>query len=128
MLIFILITLLFLSAGACVLRLFFAMIQDGGALDVLFGWQKMLSRLYGSQSKFKNLLGKALGDCRQCTAFWFMPFWFLCYYAFCKLVLGYWVTDSLEKWYAIGIVNYIWLAVFWSIGGVSGFYFNNKVK
>lgn len=63
------------------LRLFFIMIAEGGALDVVFGWQDMLGRLYGG-NKFQKLLGKALGDCKQCTSFWMAVPWFFTYWSF----------------------------------------------
>lgn len=96
------------------------MIQPGGALDIVFGWQRMLEDLYGSDKRWKNLLGKALGDCQQCTSFWFMPLWYLCYYAFCKIVVNVWVTDGIDAWWKIAFVNWLWMTVFWSIGAVFG--------
>lgn len=120
---FIIISLLFLIAGNAMLKIFFEMIQSGGALDIVFGWQKMLERLYGSTKKWKQLLGKALGDCERCTAFWFMPFWFICYYAFSNLVLHRWITTGLDAIWAICLINWIWLSLFWSIGAQWGLLF-----
>lgn len=115
MLTFLLYTVVFWFAGGCILWLFNLMIQPDGALDVVFGWQKMLAKLYNG-SKWQQLLGKALGDCPQCTAFWFMPFWYGVYVLFMNVVIGYWITTSIGG-------NIVWYIVFHAIGAVAGFVF-----
>jgi hypothetical protein len=120
---FILYTICFWFAGACVLKYFFFMIQPEGALDLVFGWQNMLKKLYNG-NKASQLLGKALGDCQMCTSFWFMPAWYGCYYLFCHWVLHHWVTDTIDTagwyWTKVSLVNVIWYYVFHSIGAFTG--------
>lgn len=120
MLTFLLYTLIMWLAGNCILYLFMQMIQPEGALDVVFGWQKMLAKLYESPSKGKQLLGKALGDCQMCTAFWFMPVWFCLYWLLSRLVIHYFITDEVQ---AIGwkvVVFFVWYMVFHAVGAMSG--------
>lgn len=118
---FLLYTAIFMVAGLCILSTFYAMQAEGGALDVVFGWQKMLNRLYNG-NKAQQLLGKALGDCQQCTSFWFMFLWFFAYWGFCRLVLGWYITDVAGWWLWKGIIGFIWYSVFHSIGAVSGLF------
>lgn len=120
LILFLLFTLMFLVAGICILRIFMDMIQPGAALDIVFNWQKMLSRLYGG-NKRQQLLGKALGDCAQCTSFWFMPLWFLCYYITCQLVLNFWVSDVVDTFFGGVFISWVWYAVFHSLGAFFGF-------
>jgi len=132
MLIYLILTLLFLIGGACMLWWFFAMIQRGGALDIVFGWQDMLERLYNG-TKAQQLLGNALGDCKKCTSFWFMPVWFCCYYLICKFVFHGWITDLIvidnicAYSAVVCIVNIVWYAIFHSIGGMIGLLYLNKL-
>lgn len=119
---FLIVTVLFWLAGSCILKLFFFMIQQGGALDVVFGWQRMLNRLFNGNRR-QQLLGKALGDCQMCTSFWFMPFWFICYYFFCKVVMHHWVTDSVSGsfyWPKVIGINILWYWLFHAIGAMVG--------
>jgi len=125
MLAFILATVLFLIAGNGILKIFFDMIQPEGALDIFFGWQKMLAKLYKSENKFAHLLEKALGGCEQCTAFWFMPVWFFMYYAVMKLSFHSWITDFITisgfwQYVAIAFVNWAWYCMFHTIGAMGG--------
>lgn len=117
MLIFLLLTIISWFAGNCVLLLFFQMIQPGEALDIVFKWQKMLERLYGG-SAAQRLLGKALGDCQKCFAFWFMPLWFAVYYGLSKLLTGSWITDFSPK-YDFWVVL-IWYCIYHSTGAITG--------
>lgn len=120
MLTFIFVTIAFVVAGLCWLRLFAIMIAPGQILDMLFGWQAMLERLYSSPKRWKNLLCKALGDCEVCTAYWFQPIWFLAYYGFCRLALHYFITDEVSSWYGKVFVGLLWYLVFHGIGAVAG--------
>lgn len=126
MLIYLIVTILFWAAGACMLKWFMLMIEQGGALDVVFGWQKMLHRLYNG-TPAQELLGKALGDCIKCTSFWFMPIWFACYYIVSKYAFHHWITDTVHNWICIGIINMIWYCLFHGIGGMIGFYAVTKL-
>lgn len=140
LLIFILITILFLLAENALLRIFYAMIQEDGPIDVLWkfltgkSYQDMLKDLYGSQKKWKNNLGKALGDCEMCVAYWFVPMWFFCYYLICRLVVHYWITDAITienkvgYWVAVVFVNIIWYAAVHGIGALAGWISLMKYK
>ncbi len=102
------------------LKIFYVAIQEGQMLDLLFGWQKMLAKLYGSNKPWKNLLGKALGDCEMCTAFWFMPAWYALYWVMSRWVLHQFITDKVEHNLAKILVGIVWYFVFHSIGAVYG--------
>ena len=120
-LVYLLSTIIVWLAGNFILKIFFQMIQKGEALDIVFGWQKMLEKLYGG-NQFKQLLGKALGDCEKCFAFWFMPLWFSVYYFLSTQILGLWITDfmhsySTGKWF---FINTLWYCIFHSVGATSG--------
>jgi len=114
MLIFILYTLIFWFAGNCILRIFHFAIQPEQALDMIFGWQRMLNNLYESNNKALNLLGKALGDCQMCMSFWFMILWYWAYF-FTIRSLGLWPFDGI-------LTNIIWYIAFHSIGTVAGLF------
>ncbi len=128
MLIFLLWTIIFWMAGNCVLKIFYVAIQEGQMLDMLFGWQKMLANLYGSNKQWKNLMGKALGDCEMCTAFWFMPGWYALYWLMSRLVLHQFITDRVDSVVAKVVVGIVWYLVFHSIGAVQGLVVIFKAK
>jgi hypothetical protein len=128
MLIFLLWTIIFWMAGNCVLKIFYIAIQEGQMLDLLFGWQKMLANLYGSKQQWKNLLGKALGDCEMCTAFWFMPAWYALYWLMSKIVLHQFITDRVEHLLSKVLVGVVWYLVFHSIGAICGLLSLTKLK
>lgn len=113
-------TILFLAGGSMALKLFFTMIQTGNALDVVFKWQKMLAWLYGG-NKFMQLAGKALGDCAQCTAFWFMPWWFFLYWKFSYLLFDYYPTQGIDSWFWKIAFHAAWYVVIHAIGATLGF-------
>lgn len=117
---FLLITVAFVAGGLCWLRLFAIMISRGQILDMLFGWQNMLERLYGSDKKWKNLLGKALGDCEVCTAYWFQPVWFAAYWLFCRHALHYFITDESASLFGKIVIGVLWYVVFHGIGAIGG--------
>lgn len=105
-------TIIMWCAGNAILKLFHIMIQPGQILDMLLGWQKMLKRLYAGSTR-QQLLEKMLGGCEHCTAFWFMPMWYIVYWLMSKNVLHYWISDNI-------LVNIVWYVVFHSIGAVTG--------
>ena len=112
---FFLFTIIMWFAGNCILKLYHTAIQKGQILDQIFNWQNMLADLYASEKTWKNNLGKALGDCPTCFAFWFMPIWYVVY-----ILLG----KKLEIWLINGIGwNILWYIVFHSIGAVVGLSF-----
>jgi len=80
-----------------------------------------LAKLYRG-TKGQQLLGKALGDCERCMSFWFMPMWFIFYYLFCEHVMGIWITDRVDTTVAAFFLNWLWFAVFQSIGATTGFF------
>lgn len=112
---FLLYTAIMWFAGNCILKLYFTAIQPGQLFDQIFNWQTMLANLYGSEKAWKNNLGKALGDCPHCFAFWFMPMWFILY-ALLGLNLNIWVITGIG-W------NILWYFVFHSIGAIVGLSF-----
>lgn len=111
MMTFLLYTIIMWIAGNCILRLFYAMIQKEQLLDQVFNWQIMLEKLYASEKRWKNNLGKALGDCQMCVSFWFMPLWYIAY-----LAMGV----AFDIWMITGWWNILWYVVFHSIGAISG--------
>ncbi len=121
MLIFILITIMFLIAGNGIVKIFFEMIRPGGALDVVFKWQKMLNKLYAKQTKVSLLLENALGGCERCFTFWFMPFWFICYFIVTRFAFHVWITDWCNSLLISILINIIWYGVFHILGAMCGF-------
>ena len=128
MLTFLLFTIVMWLGGLAALRVFDMLISPGGAFDEVFGWQNMLKKLYSSDTKWKNLLGKALGDCEKCMSFWFMPLWFLSYAFLSKALLGFFVTDLVDGWIMKIAVGWIWLIMFWSVGALGGLFMLLKAR
>lgn len=128
MLTFLLFSLLCIASGNLVLKFFFEMSKTGGALDIMFGWQAMLERLYAKGSlqnksaKFYMWAESALGGCEKCTSFWFMPLWYICYYITSKFGFHMWVTDGIQNWGLIIFVNWFWYSIFHSIGAATGYF------
>ncbi len=108
-------------AGYASLWLFYKLIAPDGAFDVLFHWQDMLKRLYASPNRNMNLLGKALGDCHICTAFWFMPMWFAIYCISSNLLLHFWISTPVDSLFGKIFINIIWYIVFHAVGAMGGF-------
>lgn len=115
---FIIFTLLFWGAQSAALFFFLQMTKEGQLLDILFGWDKMLNKLYNSEKKWKNLLEKALGGCNICTAFWMSPICFALYCLFAHS-LGIWVISGV-------LPNLIWFWAYWVIGGSVSFHLLKK--
>lgn len=107
-------------AGNAILKIFFIAIQEGQILDMAFGWQRILKDLYASDKKWKNLLGKAMGDCQLCVSAWFMNVWTIAYYFFSKMVFHYYPTYEVKSIGAKIFVFVIWTLAFHSIGIVMG--------
>lgn len=130
---FLITTVLFIIAGNGIVKIFFEMIQDGGALDVLFGWQKMLAKLYAKEKKTSQLLEKMLGGCERCFSFWFMPTWFFTYCLTSKYAFHMWVTDAITHsgfwhWALICFVNWTWYCLFHAVGAQGGYFLLSKFK
>lgn len=120
MLKFLVLTVIFWLAGVCVLRLFWSMIQPDALLDRVFGYRKMLDRLYGAENKYLRSLGDALGNCQMCLSFWFMPVWFACYFFFCRIVLDWFIVDKADSLMGKIFVGIVWYMAFHAIGAISG--------
>lgn len=117
MLIFISIGIIFILAQGGFMFFFFRMISHGGMLDVIFGWQKMLDKLYGSKL---YLLGKALGNCELCTCFW---------WALPSFFMFRWFTINSGYYPNIGLacsITVMW--VFWCIAAFFSYYFVIKTN
>jgi hypothetical protein len=112
-------TILVIPAYGMALKIFFAMIAEGGALDVVFGWRKMLDNLYGG-GKVKRLIGKALGDCQQCTSFWMAVPWFFLYVKFSYLLFDYYPTQNFG-WFWTITLHVFWFVVMQAILATIGF-------
>lgn len=115
---FLIYTLLFWFAGACMLKLFTFAIQPGQILDKIFNWQAMLKKMYESKYARMQLLGKVMGDCDICVTYWFMFFWFWCYFMFLHLLNFWFITKYIDNIFASIIVNIIWYFLFQSIGTI----------
>ena len=121
MIYFIIYTIIFILAHCAALYFFLIMIQEGQALDILLGWQKMLDKLYGSDKKWKYLLYKVLGGCTICTSFWSAPLVYIGYFT---------VTNNVGYWAVYGFTpNLVWLWVFWVTSACAAFTFvSNRLK
>lgn len=134
LLIFILISFMFLLAEMAIMRWIIELIKEDAPVDIFWkwltgrSWQDMLRDLYESNKKWKNNLGKALGDCQMCLSFWFAPVWFFIYFAFCKIVLGYWITGDIESWWGVIFVNCVWYWIFHALGSMAGWISLMKYK
>jgi hypothetical protein len=112
MLTFLLYTLVFWLAGACIVKIWHFAIQPTQALDLLFHWQNMLAKMYSSKYKTIQLFGKALGDCEMCMSFWFNIIWYAVYVAF---------LWHIWPWHTVWM-NIIWFVVYHSIGTIIGLF------
>lgn len=118
---FIVITVITWVAGGALMKFLFSMMQPDGALDVVFGWAKMLDRFYAKADKGSALhrwLHDSLGGCAMCTSFWFAPIWFACYWGFCESVLGYFIYDYAETTIGKVFSFAMWYVMYWSIGAM----------
>jgi hypothetical protein len=120
MLIFLLYTILFFCGTAALVKVLHQSIQEGEWLDTLFGWQRMLSRLFQSPKRWKRDLAKPLGDCAFCFshAVTFICFWF--YVLFAHTVLHFWISWPVHYLFAKVIINIGWYVLYGSIGTVLG--------
>lgn len=118
--------ILFWLSGAALLKWFHFMILPNGAIDVVFGYQKFLNKLYNG-STYQQLIGKALGDCEMCMSFWFSFIWFFVFYGFCKILLGTWVTNYQSNAGVIIFLNLCAFVLFQPICGFVCFYALTKL-
>lgn len=116
---FLLIAAFSLICAGAVTRTLWLFTRQDGAFDVLFGWQKMLDHLYNG-SPGRQLLGKALGDCAMCFAFWISP---LCF------VLHFGVTWGLIGWpISGGLSNLAYFIAWWNLAGFTNFLFIKNIS
>lgn len=126
MLIFLIITILFIFGGMFATKIVWNMMQDGGMFDVLLGWHKLRDRLYakGQHRPIYRLIENILGGCAQCMSFWFALLWTGIYYSFCKIRIG-WISDGYNLPSAIGI-TIIWVVLCWAVTAGLGHWFLTK--
>lgn len=118
MLSFLLYTLLFWVGTACAARVAYFSIQPGQWVDSIFGWQRMLDRLYASTQPWRRALEKILGGCEMCFSHFvaFCSFWL--YVIFAHQVLHFWITSPVSGWGWKIIVNIIWYLLYGSMGTI----------
>lgn len=117
----------FLIANMFGIKILWAMMQNGGAFDVVFGWGRFRDRLYASVNPTHRLLENAIGGCEQCTSFWWTPVFFAMYYGLCKLRFG-WVSDGMGVYAGVAVTLIVFIA-YWVIGaGISHYYLTYKHK
>ena len=119
MLTFIFYTIIFLLAIPSAIKIWHFAIQGGQALDLLFGYQKWLDRLYSSPSIIKNILGKMMGNCVMCMSFWASLIGTSIYFIF-MINQNCWAVDG---W----INGAIWLLVFNFLCTILSVYFITKL-
>lgn len=112
MLTFILYTILFWFSGGCFARYFYLSIQQDKVLDVLFSWQKMLSKFFERGGKWR-LLDDMLGGCIMCFSSFVGLLWFVCYCVFLNTAFDCWIPTNSSI--AFASVNFIWFLVFTSV-------------
>lgn len=126
MLVFAIVTILFWLFGVAFSRFMLKAIGAEQFIDVLFGWQKMLDRMYGSNNKYVRLFEKFLGGCDMCFMHHMTIWVFAMYAVFCHLVLDLWVSDFVNSFAAKIAVNIIWYLVFVVIGWFLSMKFNSE--
>lgn len=131
---FILISAIFIIGGNLTVKLIYSAMQPDGFLDEMFGYQELLDKWYGKAangSKFHLFLHNAFGGCPKCTAFWFQPLWMTAYYFFCRSVIGWFITDTVDSLLGKLFVCILWLWILQVIGAMVGLFFiliKNKKK
>jgi len=111
MLIFLIITFVFLSGIMCFARVAYTLIQPGQ----LFGkWQEVLGRMSESRNKNIRSLAKPLGDCELCFSHFIALTTYPIYVLFCNQVSGYWITNNGQGWLTICLINAIWYCMYGS--------------
>lgn len=122
----VILTILFWGFSIALSRFVLIAISEGQIFDYLFGWQKMLNKMYGSTNKAVNMLGKFLGECDVCLMHHTSIWAFFMYYAICKLVGNVWITDGITVLWQQCLVNLIWYLVFVFIAWYLSLKLNSK--
>lgn len=123
---FLLLTLFFYFAENCLTTLFLEMIKKDAPIDILWkfltghSYQDMLANLFDSDKKWKQNLGKAIGDCPMCTVFWIQLIWYPVYFLFTWCILHWWISTSVHNIFLKIVINFIWYIVFHCIGAIWG--------
>lgn len=112
-------TVMFVLAQGTFMFFFLKMIENGGALDVIFRWQKMLDYMYGHKYKAIDLLGKALGICDMCCCFWLSGLSFFVYR---------WLAVSLDIYTINGWGILIWCWMYWGLSAFYSYWFVTKAS
>lgn len=112
-------TIVFILAHGGMMYFFFRMIEPGGALDIIFSWQKLLDYTYGHKYRIVELIGKILGNCEMCTCFWLSFFSFFVY----RWLALYLNLYTIDGWYVL-----IWAWVYWGLSAIYSFWFTRKLK
>lgn len=121
MLVFAIVTVVFWLSYMFGIKILWTMLQNGGALSILLNLERVKDRLYATNKPFYRLLVNVLGDCEQCTSFWFAGVWAIIYYIFCKIRFS-WISDGLLTGEGC-CVTIIWLSIFWVMSAGIGHYF-----
>lgn len=116
MLTILLYSLLFLAANVAMGRFALLAVAPENMLDILFGWQNMLNRMWSSKNKLVKLLEKMLGGCNMCLLHMVSIMSYIMY-AVCLNIVGHaWITDYVSGSVWKVVINIIWYIVFVSIG------------
>jgi hypothetical protein len=125
---YLLFTTAFVFAGAAFIKIAHISIQPMQWADAVFGYQKMLNRLYDSPKKLYNtLLFKILGGCEVCFAHFLAVLWFVGYVVCSTAILDYWVTDEVHHAWQTIIVNIVWYLLVVCSTSILGLYFITKL-
>src|SRR5690606_28181774 len=116
---FLLITAFCILCSGALTRTLWLFTREGGAFDILFNWQDMLDKLYKG-SPGKQLLGKALGDCGVCFAFWLGPICYVLHYIIAGGVMASWPISGVAA-------NVVYFIFFWNLVGFTNFLFIRKI-
>ncbi len=121
---FLLYTIIAWLANASLVKILHISIQPGQWIDALFDYQK---RLLNWDIKGKLVLSKAGGNCEVCFSHILTFFGFWVYVLFMNKVLHVWITDGIDGWIWVLLVNMMWYLVYVSIGSMLSLYFITKL-
>ena len=124
MITFLLYTIIAWIATAALAKILHISIQQDQWLDNLLGWQ---NRLYQWDVNGKTFLAKAGGLCELCFshAVSFISYWV--YAMFMNVVVGTWLTSSIDSILLSFFINVIWYLVYVAIATNLSLYFIVKL-
>lgn len=108
-------SLLFLAANVAMGRFALLAVAPENMLDILFGWQSMLNKMWESKNKIVKLLEKMLGGCNMCLLHMVSIVSYIMYYIASTKIGHVWVTDYVTGSIWKVVINIIWYIVFVSI-------------